>query len=478
MSDQEADGADVTDLALEQFARRVHPRTFSDCESKVDNEGAGVHLSLGRSESDVKVDKSQHDISQDLSVLKHNFLTEHGDQCTTHECNGINLSQLPTAILLLIFIHIPAKQLVNNLSLVCKRFFELIDDPFLWKSRIFQSRMKPYPIVPLLEENSCDIQFWQESAVEQENSHKTWISKEYDKFTYTDPHYAELDSLWLSECGRYCFTGGRDRQIVLWDLMLHKMQWQLTGHAGWVWDIIGLNNQCTKIVSASWDNTVKFWDSERECCYLTRKVKSPALSLAQIEAHPDIVYFSLFNRSIGQIDCRAPDNKQETISTRDHRKSVLCLQSYRDNYLLSGGEDAFVKCFDVRQSNRALCQVKLPNMVLSMHCRNENLLATTKDGNIYCYDPSTLQQSTVLKGVHQKSVMCVNYTKGCILSGSTDKTVQIIEPCIGAECIATLTDHSESVTDLSYKNQVLVTVSADQSMIAYTPTHIITDNVL
>ena len=489
MNDQETESdccPGFTNLALEQLAHRVHPPTTCSCcddqphqdeDSLAANEG-----SPQKSESVTKLQRSsQSEVSQDLSLLKQSFLTEHGDQPTLNsdEHNLLNLSRLPTSVLLIIFSHIPATHLVKEVSLVCKRFFDLIDDTFLWKSRIFLSRMKPYPIVPLEEEKALDVQFWQESAVEQEHAHRKWATNEftYEKFTYTEPHYSELDSLWLSDCGRFCYTGGRDRQIVLWDLVEHKMKWRLTGHAGWVWDIIGLNNQCTKIVSASWDYTVKFWDSQRECCYLTRKVKSPALSLAQISSHPDIVFYSLFNRTIGRIDCRAPDSQQENISSRDHRKSVLCLQPYRDNYLFSGSEDAFIKCFDIRQNNQVLRQVKLPNMVLSMHCNDEHLLATTKDGNIYCYNPFTLEGPFVLEGVHEKSVMCVSYTKGCILSGSADKTVQIMEPCVGGECLATLTDHSESVTNLAYKNKVLATVSADQSMIAYTPAQIITSHV-
>ncbi|XP_063711050.1 F-box/WD repeat-containing protein 9-like [Symsagittifera roscoffensis] len=415
--------------------------------------------------SDYQYKNQLHSFGSEVSFNLNSFDRKVADISS----KNLNITSLPTSILNRIFYYISCKDLVLNVALVCKKFLALIEDPIVWRCRLAEEYNRPYPLLPLDSETFSDVHYWQKASVSQESNAQIWKKGKYTTKTFKDVHFSEIDSVWLSTESRFAFSGGRDRQIVQWDLYNEANSRKFLGHAGWVWNLKGLNDRDEMLVSASWDNTVKFWNIETTHCFLTHKLGNAVLSLAQFDKgeRRDVVYYSLFNRIIGSFDSRSPETGT-TISKTDHRKAVLCLQTYGHNYLFSGSEDSTIKCFDVR-TNSLVNQIKLRNIVLSMSCKDEILLASSKNGTVFCIDPKTCTVSYKWENMHDHNVTCIQYDSGAIITGSGDKKVKISEPCVGGEVVRTLSDHNMSVTDLNYRNGVLVTASSDQTVVAYIP---------
>ena len=436
------------------------------------------HLSEQILNSEIVLKNQLHSVSLENEMC--NSGDSHSEIAMKSTAGRLSLENLPSLVLLRIFYYISCKDLVRNVSLTCQRLFRLIDDSVVWKRRLSEEYSKAYPLVPLDEETFNDVHYWQKAAVSQEVTAKMWRDGNYEWNIYKDEHFAEIDSVWLSWDTRYAYSGGRDRQIIQWGLKENKFCRKFLGHAGWVWSLRGLNDEDRTLVSGSWDKTVKFWDTEKAECFLTHKLESAVLSLTQFGNNEkrDVVYYSLYNRFIGCFDSRSPVETKKIISQSDHRKAVLCLETYNDYYLFSGSEDSTIKCFDIR-TDRMVNQVRLKSIVLSLSCNDGILLASSKEGKIFCLDPKIESENGCYlwgEKVHGNNVTCVQYHNGAIISGSSDKTVKISEPCIGGSVIRTLTDHKMTVCDVMYRKGVLVTASSDQTLIAYLPTNVIEED--
>ena len=67
------------------------------------------------------------------------------------------LLQLPDELLLLVFSFIPARTLLRRLSVVCKRFHNLLLEEWAWKNR-FKSKCGCYPLVSSLPHSLSRVQ--------------------------------------------------------------------------------------------------------------------------------------------------------------------------------------------------------------------------------------------------------------------------------------------------------------------------------
>ena len=67
------------------------------------------------------------------------------------------LLQLPDELLLLVFSFLPARTLLRRLSLVCKRFHNLLLEEWAWKNR-FKSKCGCYPLVSSLPHSLSRVQ--------------------------------------------------------------------------------------------------------------------------------------------------------------------------------------------------------------------------------------------------------------------------------------------------------------------------------
>lgn len=56
-------------------------------------------------------------------------------------------------------------------------------------------------------------------------------------------------------------SGSYDKTLKIWDLATGRCERTLRGHSGWV-SCLRVDSSADRIISGSWDATIKLWDSE------------------------------------------------------------------------------------------------------------------------------------------------------------------------------------------------------------------------
>ncbi|MBQ2376397.1 MAG: PEGA domain-containing protein [Bacteroidales bacterium] len=223
----------------------------------------------------------------------------------------------------------------------------------------------------------------------------------------------------------------------------------LNGDSDWV-NSVAYSPDGTKIISGSYDNTIKIWDANTGQCLKT------------LEGHSNWVYSvayspdgtKIISGSLGGIIKIWNANTGQCLKTlKGHPECVFSVAYSPDGTkIISGSVDPTIKIWD---ANTGQCLKTLEG-----HSYWVNSVAYSPDGTkivsgstdetIKIWDANTGQCLKTLEG-HSDDVTSVAYsldgTK--IISGSYDKTIKIWDANTG-QCLQTLEGHSDYVRSVSY----------------------------
>ena len=153
----------------------------------------------------------------------------------------------------------------------------------------------------------------------------------------------------------------------------------LTGHTGWVWQLITLNNFF--IVSCSEDNTVKIWDYCKGTVINTFSDDCTTICLSYDAATNRLAGGTLQ----GEIVIRELADDFSEIRTRRikaHNGIIRTIINLNGSLIASGGEDNLVKIWNI-ESGECITTLTHHNFVQSLELINENtLLSSSYDGKI------------------------------------------------------------------------------------------------
>lgn len=180
---------------------------------------------------------------------------------------------VPTEIFLHICSLLQVNDLVQSLSLVCKRFHEILSDENFWKLLIAKRWNYKYPFQSIDNENFD----WKKASFELEKQWKLWNSKEETvrrMNALPNVHIAAIDAVVFIN-NSVCVSASRDRSLVIWDPTKLKNRFpsyvqKEAAHDGWIWRL-----QCSQdtLYSCSWDNTVKIWAFDNSDLHLKSKFR-------------------------------------------------------------------------------------------------------------------------------------------------------------------------------------------------------------
>ncbi|KAL0115834.1 hypothetical protein PUN28_011007 [Cardiocondyla obscurior] len=109
--------------------------------------------------------------------LQSEEVTAGSTSCANDKGNALSLLDLPVEIFLHICSYLETSTLVHRLSLVCKRFYLILQDDLLWKARI--NKIWPSVNYPILCPAKTDNLFWKSSCVAIEKQAGLWNSMEH-----------------------------------------------------------------------------------------------------------------------------------------------------------------------------------------------------------------------------------------------------------------------------------------------------------
>lgn len=387
------------------------------------------------------------------------------------------LAHLPDEALVCVFSFIKARDLIVNLSLVCKRFRLIISSDWYWKRRFSVScgeQIELRNVDPIIR----DLQI-------------NCIQGEYVRFVCDDKlGYMKLDTLSASTGGIDCVqilspdmtgtkmllaAGSRDHLIYLWrkrsmDESVRSMREYITteldGHRGWVWCLASNKDSPNLLCSGSWDHDVRLWDIGIGQCvlHIHKEHKAAVLSLALPEH--DVLLSGGFDKNIRRFDIRDKSHRGEVCGT--HVKSVLSVVS-DNNYIYSGSDDKTIRLWDVRRLGEEIRKVKHQSSVTSM-CLNHGILSATVGKNVHFLNISQgqLEPKAEFDPGHATPLTSVYHDMGMIVTGSKDHSARIHTMTVPHQCLK-IFPHLADVTDVHFRLGALAVGSSDRTVSLWFP---------
>ena len=290
---------------------------------------------------------------------------------------------------------------------------------------------------------------------ENKTAQYTFTLQEKPKFTEykllktLNGHSYPITSVAYSPDGTKIISGSWDNTIKIWDANTGECLKTLEGHSNVVRSV-AYSPDGRKIISGSTDKTIKIWNANR------------GKYLQTLEGHSDRVYSVAYSPDGKRIISGSQDktvkiwdaNTGECLKTlAGHSYWVYSVAYSPDGTkIISGSLDGTIKIWDV---NTGAClqtlEGYLPQVIsVAFSPDGTKIISGSVDNTIKIWDANIGQCLKTMEG-HTNSVISVAYSPDGtkIISGSYDKTIKIWDANTG-ECLQTLEGHPEIVNSVAF----------------------------
>ncbi|KAG7664889.1 CDC4 [[Candida] subhashii] len=432
------------------------------------------------------------------------------------------LSNLPVEITMKILSYLDSKTLLS-LSRVCKKWFEIINNPNLWINILKKDKLITDDIIirqelanptQLMQEwggipgmNPAQVLYKKRSIIVNR-----WMNPNYEPKRICVTGHGNKVVTCLQHDDEKIVTGVDDKCILIYSTKTGKLLKVLEGHEGGVWALKYTGNT---LVTGSTDRTVRVWNMKTgKCTHVFRGHTSTIRCLDII--HPanigkdsngnDIIFpqFPLLvtgsrdhNIHVWRLPLCEDDNDDEdiedgmnsrpatsTTSTSDdqptfdsseidnpyllhvlsgHTQSVRSISGY-GNIIISGSYDSTVRVWDLLQDGN--CKHVLTGhqdrvYSTAMDFNTKTCFSGSMDSNINMWNFETGKLIKTLEG-HSSLVGLLDLVDGVLVSAAADATLRIWDPVTG-EVMSRLKGHGAAIT--CFEHDALRVVSGSEKML-------------
>ncbi|XP_050023803.1 F-box/WD repeat-containing protein 9-like isoform X1 [Dermacentor andersoni] len=380
------------------------------------------------------------------------------------ETEASSLEALPNEILFKIFSLLDAQFIDQVIGKLCTRFALVLSDPSFWQAKLVTTWPKPYPL-------PADENFdWKEACVQRERHLNQWTNweDEMKSIRIADAHIGMIHSVLLMNDGSLCVTGSRDRDLKVWDvrdrdrasegedLLLHSAP---DAHEGWIWALHCVGN---KLLTSSFDSTLKLWDVEcglRELKCFT--VKAPVMTICSsggefvLGSSDGVMYRYDFRES------------REPLPYCATRGGVITCMAADDKTILAGTNAARLYTIDrrVSQFRPELAMRFKHSSVTALSFDSRQLWMGMGDGTIYTVDmtsspPKIIQTVDVPPAEPRGMVSSIQHTLGSVLVSFVNRPMVALEPTLEPAVIS-WGPEQQQVTRFHFDGRTLATVGSE-----------------
>ncbi|HEX9060553.1 MAG TPA: hypothetical protein VF941_10265 [Clostridia bacterium] len=245
-------------------------------------------------------------------------------------------------------------------------------------------------------------------------------------------HSSSVDSAVYSNDGRRILTASFDRTIKEWDVSTKKCIHTYSGHSDWVRGAI-YSPDSKKILSISRDNTIKEWDINTEKCLHTYKGHTDCVVSALYRSDGKKILSASFDGTIKEWDVKTLDETDEYIEYKGCRGWVRsAVYSPDGSKILSAHYDGTIVEWDLdtnKELHYYIGHLVCVNSAIYSHdgkkilsAGNDNMV---REWNVISDEKKEQKECIKYEG-HSNWVTCAIYNSdgSKILSASEDSTIK------------------------------------------------------
>ena len=262
-------------------------------------------------------------------------------------------------------------------------------------------------------------------------------------------HTESVRSVAFSPDGKRIVSGSWDNTLKVWDATSGQETLTLKGHTNSVFSV-AFSPDGKRIVSGSWDNTLKVWDATSGQETLT--LKGHTNSVFSVAFSPDgkRIVSGSWDQSLKVWDATSG---QETLTLKGHTREVESVAfSPNGKRIVSGSFDKTLKVWDAtsRQETLTLNGHTGPVSSVAFSPDGKRIVSWSEDKTLKLWDATSGQETLTLNG-HTGEVSSVAFSPDGkrIVSGSEDKALKVWDATNGQEML-TLNGHTGEVSSVAF----------------------------
>ncbi len=253
--------------------------------------------------------------------------------------------------------------------------------------------------------------------------------------------------------GGKLISGSFDNTIKIWDLNTNTCLATLQEHTDYV---ASLAISGDKLISGSFDNTIKIWDLNTNTCLATLPGHTDYVTSLAISG--DKLFSGSFDNTIKIWDL----NTNTCLATLPGHTDCVIPLAISGDKLFSGSNDNTIKIWDL---NTNTCLATLQGhigMLRSLAISGDKLISGSSNRTIKIWDLSTNTCLATLPG-HTGTVNALAIFRDKLFSASSDRTIKIWDLSTNT-CLATLQGHTGEVYSLAISGDKLISGSRDNTI--------------
>ncbi|KAF2202261.1 WD40 repeat-like protein [Delitschia confertaspora ATCC 74209] len=283
-------------------------------------------------------------------------------------------------------------------------------------------------------------------------------------------HRGKVTSVAFSHGSTRLASASYDQTVKIWDTSSGDCLQTLEGHSNIVYSV-AFSHDSSRLASASEDQTVKIWDLSNGNCLQT--LKGNGHSITSVAFSHDSTWLALASTDqTAKIWGLSGAGCLQTL--KGHSRLVTSVAfSHNSTRLASASWDQTVKIWDL-SSNSCLQTLKgHGDYITSVTFSYDStwVASGSYDKTVKIWDPSSGNCLQTLKGHNYPATSVVfSHDSTWLASSSEDQTVKIWDPSNG-DCLQTLKGHSDIVNSVVFSHDSLQLASAswDQTVKIWDP---------
>ncbi|NTV67410.1 MAG: TIR domain-containing protein [Chlorobaculum sp.] len=280
-----------------------------------------------------------------------------------------------------------------------------------------------------------------------------------------DGHSEIVFSAAFSPNGMRIISASWDSTLKLWDAISGSCLLTLFGHSAWV-NAASFSPDGQRIISASWDKTLKLWDAISGSCLLTLFGHSAWVNAASFSPDGQRIISASWDSTLKLWDA-VSGNCIMTLSS--HSESVNAASFSPDGQrIISASDDKTLKLWDSHSGN---CIMTLSGhsawvRVAAFSPDGTRIISASSDQTLKLWDAHSGNCIMTISG-HSEPVWAAAFSPDGtrIISASSDQTLKLWDAHSG-NCIMTLTGHSAQVRAAAFSpvGSRIISASSDQTL--------------